>query len=238
MSGTGTTINLVNKVGSRYLANFLSYQIGQILEEIPDNTIVDLAGAKFGPEAFMMVSRYMRRLTFIDSENEELNAILKGLQSDVKGIYEPNMEVPVISTWDDIREYVKNFPHGKKYYKWPITTNRNAKYAMIAAMLSYPQYMFDISNMYVDIFQILMNLGAPTKPNPIHVNSDKPMYLTTEMTTGNYYSVSAIFLCPVPIDLDNPENHFFGKVIVNMQKDLQEIPYVSFVEVAREQLKF
>lgn len=238
MSNAGNVVNLVQLMGTRYLANFISFKVGNALRNLPDDTVVDLADAKLGPDTYIEVVRSMPRLRFINSIDEKLMATLQEWYRDRSGIREPNMEVPTIKNWDDLLDYVKSFPKDKPYYKWPVSVDRNARFAIIVLILMYPQYQFDISNMYQYVFAALEDLGAPTEPMPIHVNFNNPAYLTTEMKAGTYSTVSSLFLCCQPIDLDCLEKHMFGKVIKNIQNKLTEKPYVSFVDVAKEQLHF
>lgn len=233
-----TTVSLVDIMGTRYLANFLDYDLTKALEKLADGTTVDVSKVKFGPASFTAVMQHMNRLNFINSEDSELDSILQSMQRDTRAKLTPNMKLPVVLNWDDLLTYVKEFPLDKEYYMWDITVDRNAVFAIIAVILSYPQLRFDISNMYYQIFSLLEGLGAPTEPSPVHVSSIRPTVLTTEIKAGAYATVSAQFLCSPAIDLENPGKHLFAKVIYKMREKLDKPPYDSFVFVAREQFNF
>lgn len=225
---------LTDILGTRYAYSALSMYINKKLTEIPDGETIDVTRVKFGPGAFAIVINHMQRLNFINSGDKELDKTLKEIQAAERDNRDPNVELPVINSYEDIVAFVKNIPEGLKYYKFKVDVSVKAQHAIIALVLARPDLEIDISNRYIETFAVLDGLGAPKGGARFYVQMDSPRYLQNTQPNGNSVSAPMRFGLDKPIDLENPDpNHFFYKVIKNMQKAYEEPVYVSFVEAAK-----
>ena len=225
---------LTDIIGTRYAYSALSMYIDKKLREVPDGETVDVTRVKFGPGAFAVIINHMQRLDFVNSGDKALDKIIKDIQSTERDTREPNVELPKIESYEDIVAFVKNIPEGLKYYKFKIDVSVKAQHAIIALILARPDLEIDISNRYIETFAVLDGLGAPRGGARFYVKTDSPKYLLNSQPNGNSVSAPMQFGLEKPIDLENPDpNHFFYKVVKNMQKAYEEPVYTSFVEVAK-----
>ena len=228
-------VSLVEIMNTKYVCNALAVRLEEALRELPDNETVDVGRVKFGPGAYLVITANMSRLNFVNSGDKKLNDILLKTQQDVRGIKEPNLELPVVSSFEDIVDYVKNLPEGLPYYKWGFDSSRDVANTIVACVIARPDLMFDISNYYIEVFRVLQILGCPKSKNLIYVETLDRTHVHPKPPSGNYVSAPIQFGMSSPIDLENPDpSHMFYNVVCNLREYYKEEPYESFVDAIKK----
>lgn len=224
-------VSLVEIMNTKYVCNALSHRLDEVLQELPDGEVVDVGRVKFGPGAFVIVTNHMKRLDFVNSGDKKLNGILQTRQKDLRDIKEPNLDIPQITSYEDIVQYVKNLPEGLPYYKWDISTSRDVSNLVIACVIARPDLLFDISNRYIETFKALQVLGCPKSKNLVYVETVDRNYLHSSPPSGSYISAPIQFGMSTPIDLENPDpSHMFYDVVCNLRDYYKDEEYESFVD--------
>ena len=226
---------LTELMNTRYICNALSLRLRETLEKLPEGETVNVNRVKFGPGAYVTLVGFMGKLNFVNSGDEKLNKILQDKQAEVRNYRKPNMPIPVIKSFEDILSFVNSVPNNLPYLKWEFDTSRDVSVAIIALILARPDLTIDISNRYVEIFEMLRSLGCPKPKHPIYVSIINRNYIQPKVPNGNYTYAPVEFGMGPAIDLVHPDpNHMFYKVVCNIRKLYEEPEYESFVDAVNK----
>lgn len=228
-------ISLVELMNTKYVCNALAVRLDEALHTVPDGSTVDVGRVKFGPGAYVVITNHMKRLNFVNTGDKTLNNILQEQHKDLNGVQEPTLELPEISSFEDIVSYVKSLPSGLPYYKWELSLNRDVLNTIVACIIARPDLVFDISNMYVEVFKTLQVLGCPKSKNLVYVSVLNRNYVQPTQPEGTYISAPIQFGMSSPIDLENPdESHMFYRVVCGLRDYYKEEEYESFVDAVKK----
>lgn len=218
---------LREEVGTRYLINSLRYLLIDKLQEYiksGEDITVDLAGVKFGPDSARELVMYYDKLEFINSEEPELDALLK------KNRYitlNPEEEWPELDmsmfTKENWQELIHDVPAGK--YKVKLDASDVARRCiLIFLIMARPDIDFDLTDCLMDIARIITTHVFVSSFNDEEAYLVEPPYVSRVKISDLSYNDNMVI--PVSFGRDR---------IVSFRDPIKRVPgYENLIDYVSE----
>lgn len=160
------TVKLSDELHTRYVINALFVRLQNKLNEFDGtDTIVDLSGCRFGPRCVEELNKHYGKITFINSTEPELDALLKSNTETITAVHEdwPELDIATLAT-DDFIDNIKNIKAGQ--YKPKFSTSDSVALNIVRLiLLSRPDVDLDLSECMGSVTSLIVQLVAQSEFN-------------------------------------------------------------------------
>ncbi len=122
-------------------------ELKKVISSLSEGTIIVLAGCNFTASAFTAIRELSNKYSFINSQDDEKNAILSEMKDTKIGTL---LEVPNLSSYKEMVEWVNSLQSPMYYADSGLYYSRQTQ-ALLLAIANRTELEFDVSTRYTDI---------------------------------------------------------------------------------------
>lgn len=151
-------VSVVYALHTRYIIESMEAQFRQILEDAKKNgDTIDLNKAKLSPTNAAHLRSYYSTVNFINSEDAELDALLKSNMENARTSFErsPYLEIPTDPTFIDFRDILLKLKKGDSYALKPSRSNERQMALCVMLILKCPGVEWDVADVIGDIYNFV-----------------------------------------------------------------------------------
>ena len=234
-------------MGTRYIIQSLTKRFTECLEMCKVNGYtVDLNGCRLSPDCASIMYGYYESVDFCNSENEDLDKILKSNCEAARQVLEeyPTLDITGVKDLDKVIELAQTLPNGAKYKPMLKLSDIKSKASLVLLIMMRPDIEFDIRECAADVFSFVREIWiSSATAHDTYQELIAPNITTREKTSNGtfgsnsygffkeYHFIRCRQVLPIEFgnsqiiklgDKEGPDEEWLG--VINKCIDILEVP--------------